>query len=136
MQRDTVTYSNRHLLQFARILFTSSPIVALPYLNMSPCFVSSMPLATARTSTFGTSVCASKQRSSPVVKRSTRGVVRMSEGDKNESIGDWLYRKMMHNALWEGDEQAGYEPFFVQAQIAREEELKKAYEEQERKAKQ
>lgn len=103
---------------------------------MNPCFVSSMPLASARTSTFGTSVCTSKQRSSPVAKRSTPGVVRMSGGNEKESIADWLARKIMHNALWEGDEEAGYEPFFIEAMTARDEEKKKAYEQQEKEARQ
>lgn len=52
--------------------------------------------------------------------------------NKDESLLDWLYRKIMHNAMWEGDEEAGYEPFFKEAQKAREEEKRRAYEEMEK----
>lgn len=54
----------------------------------------------------------------------------MSSNQKETSLGDWLYRKFMHNALWEGDENAGYEPFYKAAMAARDEQKKKAYEEQ------
>lgn len=61
----------------------------------------------------------------------------MSAASKKEkqSLGDWLHSKMMHNALWDGDEEAGYELFFVEAMAAREKEKQKAYEEQEREKK-
>jgi len=51
-------------------------------------------------------------------------------GDQKESLIDWFTSKMMHNALWEGDEEAGYEPFFKKAETAREDLQRKAYEEE------
>lgn len=53
----------------------------------------------------------------------------MAEPKKEQSLADWLYSKLMHNALWEGDEQVGYEPFFKEAMSARDEEKKKQYKE-------
>lgn len=35
----------------------------------------------------------------------------------------------MHNALWEGDQAFGYEPFHKDVMTAREDEMQKAYEE-------
>lgn len=52
----------------------------------------------------------------------------MSAGDgKKKSLSEWLYSKMMHNALWEGDEEAGYEVFFKEAMSAREDAQKELY---------
>lgn len=48
-------------------------------------------------------------------------------GKEKQSLMDWLHDKFMHNALWEGDEEAGYELFFKAAMDAREEAKKKAY---------
>lgn len=56
-------------------------------------------------------------------------------GKEKQSLKDWLYSKFMHNALWEGDQEAGYEPFFKEAMAAREEEKKKAYAEAEKQNK-
>lgn len=97
---------------------------------MAPAFVSSLPLTSSRTPTFGTAVCVARP-ASLAAKRPT-GVVRMSAdgGKEKQSLMDWLYSKFMHNALWEGDEEAGYEPFFKAAMAAREEEQRKAYAEQ------
>lgn len=66
--------------------------------------------------------------------RCARRAPRMAAGqsDKKESLADWLYGKFMHNALWEGDQEAGYEPFFKEAMKNREEEQAKAYAEKEK----
>lgn len=57
-------------------------------------------------------------------------VVAMVEKKEKQSLSEWVYSKIMHNALWEGDQQVGYEPFFKEAMSARDEEKKKQYREQ------
>lgn len=103
---------------------------------MAPCFVSSVPLV-ARSSLTGSSVCKTSIRSSVSAQPQSRNMVTMAAANKNEkkSLGDWLYGKFMHNALWDGDEEAGYELYFKDAMDAREEETKKAYEDMDKNKK-
>ncbi|CAN8070339.1 unnamed protein product [Agarophyton chilense] len=92
------------------------------YGNMA--FVSSTPI-TARRSTSGSAICT---RVAPkAVNKMHSSTVTMSAKKENVGLGEWLYRKFMHNALWEGDENVGYEPYFKAAMTAREEEKKKVY---------
>lgn len=94
---------------------------------MAPCFVPNTPVH-ARRADLGRSVC-SVTRSAPA--RSSKAKVSMKAEKSEGGLMDWLYHKFMHNALWEGDEKIGYEPFFKAAMSAREEEKKKFYAEQE-----
>lgn len=48
------------------------------------------------------------------------------EPSKKESLGEWLYKKIMHNFA---NESYGYEPFHKEAMTAREEEAKRVYDE-------
>ncbi len=62
----------------------------------------------------------------PELRRTAATMTAGSSEKKQQSFLDWLYKKIMHNF---DDEEYGYEPFFVDAQNAREEAAKKVYEE-------
>lgn len=86
-------------------------------MTSSPCFVSVTPLP---------SVARPASRSPSVCTRPQVAQVRMSAGanaDKKESLTDWLLGKLMHNL----DDSIGYEPMLKVAEIAREDEQKKMY---------
>lgn len=79
---------------------------------------------------------AASSRSQPCTepRRSSRTVVCMAEEKKKtKTFREWLHSKFMHNAMWEGDENHGYEMFFKDAMTARDEEKRRAYREEEQK---
>eukprot|EP00177_Eucheuma_denticulatum_P006901 GFKZ01012555.1.p2 GENE.GFKZ01012555.1~~GFKZ01012555.1.p2 ORF type:complete len:104 (-),score=16.89 GFKZ01012555.1:853-1164(-) len=97
---------------------------------MAPCFITATPVDASRISLCSqllSSTCRAERVRTPA--RGKRSIVTMSEQKKEQSLADWLYSKIMHNALWEGDQQVGYEPFFKEAMSARDEEKKKQYKE-------
>lgn len=91
---------------------------------MAPAFVASTPL-TARTQLQGGALCQSR----PATRRASRTSVQMvAEKKKDGSIVDWLYGKFMHNALWDGDQEIGFEPYWKEIETTREEKKKEVYE--------
>lgn len=86
-------------------------------------FVTTSAAVHARRAPLGAPVCA---RTAPQTVR-----VSMTAGTpEKQSLSEWLLGKFMHNALWEGDQEVGYEPFFKKAEFAREAEYEKLYKEE------
>lgn len=99
---------------------------------MVECFVPSVPTSQWKKSAFSADVC--RSRNSVLNKPRAKNVPTMTSDNKapkkpeEKGLAAWVYRKMMHNALWDGDENVGYEPFFKDAMDAREAKKQEEYE--------
>lgn len=96
--------------------------------KMNSAFVS--PLAVSTKPSLGKALCSTHRQTASAAEKHTnaRANVTMAvQQKKDQSLMDWLHDKFMHNALWEGDKEAGYELYFKEAMDARDDLKKQRY---------